>query len=319
MAVAGSPVSPPEGVTASTEGASSSAITLQPSTFPPLAQVIPPARRGRQWWKGRPKLYVFGSVIGFMVLVGLFAPWISPYEPTKTQPAQALQGPSLAHWMGTDQLGRDTLSRVIHGARVSLTVAVIAVSIALSGGVTLGLVAGYFGGWFDHLSSRFVDAMLAFPGILLAIAITSALGPSLQNAMIAVGIIGIPTYFRLTRGQVLQVREMEFVTAATVVGASRRRIIALHVLPNILNPLIVAASIASSSAILSLAGLSFIGVGTQPPQPDWGSMFQAATGYLNRYPWLAFGPGAAIFLTVFSFYMLGDALRDALDPRLRNR
>ncbi|HXI19425.1 MAG TPA: ABC transporter permease, partial [Chloroflexota bacterium] len=215
--------------------------------------------------------------------------------------------------------GRDTLSRVIHGARVSLTVAVIAVSIALSGGVTLGLVAGYFGGWFDHLSSRFVDAMLAFPGILLAIAITSALGPSLQNAMIAVGIIGIPTYFRLTRGQVLQVREMEFVTAATVVGASRRRIIALHVLPNILNPLIVAASIASSSAILSLAGLSFIGVGTQPPQPDWGSMFQAATGYLNRYPWLAFGPGAAIFLTVFSFYMLGDALRDALDPRLRNR
>jgi len=254
-----------------------------------------------------------------MVLVGLFAPWISPYEPTKTQPAQALQGPSLAHWMGTDQLGRDTLSRVIHGARVSLTVAVIAVSIALSGGVTLGLVAGYFGGWFDHLSSRFVDAMLAFPGILLAIAITSALGPSLQNAMIAVGIIGIPTYFRLTRGQVLQVREMEFVTAATVVGASRRRIIALHVLPNILNPLIVAASIASSSAILSLAGLSFIGVGTQPPQPDWGSMFQAATGYLNRYPWLAFGPGAAIFLTVFSFYMLGDALRDALDPRLRNR
>ena len=321
MAVADSPTALPDGGTAAAGagGAAIPATTLQPAALTPLGPAVPAPRRGREWWKGRPKLYVFGSVIAFMVLVGLLAPWISPYEPTKTQPAQALQGPSPAHWMGTDQLGRDTLSRVIHGARVSLTVAVIAVSIALSGGVSLGLVAGYFGGWFDHLSSRFVDAMLAFPGILLAIAITSALGPSLQNAMIAVGIIGIPTYFRLTRGQVLQVREMEFVTAATVVGASRRRIIALHVLPNIVNPLIVAASIASSSAILSLAGLSFIGVGTQPPQPDWGSMFQAATGYLNRYPWLAFGPGAAIFLTVFSFYMLGDALRDALDPRLRNR
>ena len=276
-------------------------------------------RLGRAWWKGRPKLYVFGALIAFMTLVGLLAPFISPYDPIQTMPADSLQPPSLAHWMGTDQLGRDTLSRVIHGARLSLAVAVIAVSIALAGGVSLGLLAGYFGGWFDHASSRFVDAMLAFPGILLAIAITSALGPSLQNAMIAVGIIGIPTYFRLTRGQVLQVREMEFVTAAKVVGASRKRIIAQHVLPNIVNPLIVAASIASSSAILSLASLSFIGIGTQPPAPDWGSMFNAATGYLTRYPWLAFGPGLAIFVTVFSFYMLGDALRDSLDPRLRTR
>ena len=276
-------------------------------------------RAGRAWWKGRPKLYVFGALIAFMALVGIFAPLIAPFDPIKTAPADALQPPSLSHWMGTDQLGRDTLSRVVHGARLSLAVAVIAVSIALVGGVSLGLMAGYFGGWLDHLSSRFIDAMLAFPGILLAIAITSALGPSLQNAMIAVGIIGIPTYFRLTRGQVLQVREQEFVTAATVLGASQLRVIAQHVLPNIVNPLIVAASIASSSAILSLASLSFIGIGTQPPQPDWGSMFNAATGYLTRYPWLAFGPGLAIFVTVFSFYMLGDALRDALDPRLRNR
>ena len=276
-------------------------------------------RLGRAWWKGRPKLYVFGGVIAFMTLVGLLAPFISPYDPIKTMPADALQPPSPLHWMGTDQLGRDTLSRVIHGARLSLAVAVIAVSIALAGGVSLGLLAGYFGGWFDHASSRFVDAMLAFPGILLAIAITAALGPSLQNAMIAVGIIGIPTYFRLTRGQVLQVREMEFITAATVMGASRRRIIVRHVLPNIINPLIVAASIASSSAILSLASLSFIGIGTQPPAPDWGSMFNAATGYLRNYPWLAFGPGVAMFVTVFSGYMLGDALRASLDPRLRNR
>ena len=276
-------------------------------------------RVGQAWWKNRPKLYVFGSIIAFMAIVGLLAPVITPYDPIKTAPADALQPPSLAHWMGTDQLGRDTMSRVVHGARISLAVAVIAVSIALIGGVSLGLIAGYFGGWFDHLSSRFVDAMLAFPGILLAIAITAALGPSLQNAMIAVGIIGIPTYFRLTRGQVLQVREMEFITAATVMGASRRRIIAQHVLPNIINPLIVAASIASSSAILSLASLSFIGIGTQPPQPDWGSMFFLAIGYLRNNPWLLAWPGIAIFVTVFSFYMLGDALRDALDPRLRNR
>jgi ABC-type dipeptide/oligopeptide/nickel transport system permease subunit len=276
-------------------------------------------RPARAWWKGRPRLYVFGAVIALMALVGLLAPFISPYDPIRTAPAEALQGSSLRHWMGTDQLGRDTMSRIIHGARVSLTVAVIAVSIALAGGVSLGLTAGYFGGWLDAISSRFIDAMLAFPGILLAIAITSALGPSLQNAMIAVGIIGIPTYFRLTRGQVLQVREMEFVTAAIVLGATRRRIIARHVLPNIVNPLIVAASIASSTAILSLASLSFIGIGTQPPQPDWGSMFFLAIGYLRNNPWLLAWPGIAIFTTVFSFYMLGDALRDALDPRLRNR
>lgn len=284
----------------------------------PAAAVLMP-RPPRPWWQGKYKLYFFGSVVALMALVALLAPIIAPYDPVQTRPVESLQEPSLAHPMGTDQLGRDTLSRVIWGARVSLTVAVIAVSIALTGGVTLGLIAGYFGGFIDHLLSRFIDAMLAFPGILLAIAITSALGPSLQNAMIAVGIIGIPTYFRITRGQVLQVREMDFVTAATVLGAPQWRIIGRHIFPNIVNPLIVAASIASSTAILSLAALSFLGIGTQPPQPDWGSMINQASGYLNRYPWLAFGPGVAIFLTVFSFYMLGDALRDALDPRLRSR
>jgi peptide/nickel transport system permease protein len=284
----------------------------------PVATVLVP-RPPRPWWYGKTRVHIFGGLVALMALVALLAPLLAPYDPIQTRPALALQEPSFAHPLGTDQLGRDTLSRVIWGARVSLTVAVIAVSIALSGGVTLGLVAGYFGGWADHLLSRFIDAMLAFPGILLAIAITSALGPSLQNAMIAVGIIGIPTYFRITRGQVLQTREMEFVTAARVLGATQWRIIFRHVFPNILNPLIVAASIASSTAILSLAALSFLGIGTQPPQPDWGSMINAATGYLNGYPWLAFGPGVAIFITVFSFYMLGDALRDALDPRLRNR
>jgi peptide/nickel transport system permease protein len=334
MAVAGSAPDQPAANAAARQiaHAGAGAAALGAAAARPAGSVVLPAtaalpasgeafepRRIRPWWHNRPKLYVFGALIALMALIGVFAPWIAPYDPVTTAPARSLQPPSPAHLLGTDQLGRDTLSRVIWGARVSLTVAVIAVSIALAGGVSLGLVAGYFGGWFDHLLSRFVDAMLAFPGILLAIAITSALGPSLQNAMIAVGIIGIPTYFRLTRGQVLQVREMEFVTAARVLGGTQQRIIARHVLPNIVNPLIVAASIASSTAILSLAALSFIGIGTQPPQPDWGSMINAATGYLNRYPWLAFGPGIAIFVTVFSFYMLGDAMRDALDPRLRNR
>jgi ABC-type dipeptide/oligopeptide/nickel transport system permease subunit len=265
------------------------------------------------------RLVVFGGVVALMGLVGLLSPAIAPYDPVQTRPAQALQGPSAAHVLGTDSLGRDTLSRVLHGARVSLAAAVVAVVIGCGAGVAAGLAAGFAGGLVDDVLSRFVDALLAFPGILLAIAITNALGPSLQNAMIAVGVISIPTYFRLARGQVLQTRELEFVTAAAVLGASPARIMARHILPNIVNPLIVAASISSATAILSLAALSFLGMGTQPPQPDWGSMFNAATGYLGSAPWLLFGPGLAIFLTVFSFSMLGDALRDALDPRLRGR
>jgi peptide/nickel transport system permease protein len=266
-----------------------------------------------------PRLIIFGVVILLMVLVAIFAPLLAPYDPYKTQPANVLQQPSFEHILGTDNLGRDQLSRVIYGTQVSLLVAVIAVTIALGGGVSMGLAAGYVGGALDQVLSRFVDAMLAFPGVLLAIAVTNALGPSLRNAMIAVGIIGIPLYFRLARGQVLQAREQEYVVAAAVLGASRLRILSRHIMPNIANPLIVAASISSSSAILALAALSFIGVGPQPPDPDWGSMINAASGVLNRSPWLSFGPGLAIFLTVFSFSMLGDALRDALDPRLRNR
>jgi peptide/nickel transport system permease protein len=266
-----------------------------------------------------PRIAIFGGVILILVVVGLFAPLLAPYDPYQTAPAHTLEQPSLAHPLGTDNLGRDQLSRVIYGTRISVTVAVIAVSIALGGGVSLGLAAGYVGGFTDGLFSRLVDAMLAFPGVLLAIAVTNALGPSLRNAMIAVGIIGIPLYFRLTRGQVLQAREQEYVTAAAVIGASRPRILAHHIMPNIANPLIVAASISSSTSILALAALGFIGIGPQPPDPDWGSMINAASGVLSRSPWLSFGPGLAIFVTVFSFSMLGDALRDALDPRLRNR
>jgi peptide/nickel transport system permease protein len=264
----------------------------------------------------RPRLVIFGGVVALMALAGLLAPIIAPYDPIQTQPARALELPSAAHLLGTDALGRDTLSRVIYGARLSLSAAVVATGIAMTGGVAFGLAAGYVGGLLDDVLGRIVDAMLAFPGVLLAIAITSALGPSLGNAMVAVGVIGVPSYFRLTRGQVLQARGQEFVTAARALGASRRRIVIRHVLPNIVNPLILAASISTSTAILSLATLSFIGIGAQPPQPDWGSMIFAAAGLLGRAPWLALGPGIAMFVTTFSFSMLGDAVRDALDPRL---
>jgi peptide/nickel transport system permease protein len=264
-----------------------------------------------------PRVAVFGSIILLLVLVGAFAPLIAPYDPLQTAPAHVLEQPSPAHLLGTDNVGRDQFSRVVYGTRISLGVAVIAVTIALSVGVLLGLAAGYLGGLSDGIFSRIIDAMLAFPGVLLAIAVTSALGPSLRNAMIAVGIIQIPLYFRLTRGQVLQAREHEYVTAAAVIGSSRLRILGRHIMPNIANPLIVAASISSSTSILALAALGFIGIGPQPPDPDWGSMINTASGALSQAPWLSFGPGLAIFLTVFSFSMLGDALRDALDPRLR--
>ena len=285
------------------------AVRAQPTR---LEHVIKVARREK-------RITIFGSIIGVMVLIAIMAPVIAPYDPYATAPASTLQQPSWAHLLGTDSLGRDQLSRVIWGTRISLVVAVIAVAIAFGGGVTLGLAAGYLGNWIDQVFSRFIDAMLAFPGILLAIAVTSALGPNLRNAMIAVGLIGIPLYFRLTRGQTLQAREQEYVTAALVLGSSRARILFRHILPNIANPMIVAASISASTAILALAALSFIGIGPQPPEPDWGSMINSAANLLERSPWLVFGPGLAIFLTVFSFSMLGDGLRDVLDPRLRNR
>jgi peptide/nickel transport system permease protein len=295
-------------------------VAEQRAVASPRGLVITQRRRRARWLElssRYPRLVVFGGLIVVLVLIGIFAPLLAPSDPLKTQPTQVLEQPSPAHILGTDNVGRDQLSRVIYGTRISLGVAVIAVTIALCFGVSMGLSAGYVGGFTDQLLSRVVDAMLAFPGVLLAIAVTSALGPSLRNAMIAVGIIQIPLYFRLTRGQVLQAREHEYVVAAAVIGATRLRILGRHIMPNIANPLIVAASISSSTSILALAALGFIGIGPQPPDPDWGSMINTASGALSQAPWLSFGPGLAIFLTVFSFSMLGDALRDALDPRLR--
>lgn len=265
-----------------------------------------------------PRVAIGGSLVALLCLMALFAPLISPYDPVAVVPARSLEPPSARHWFGTDDLGRDVLSRVIWGSRVSLSVGLISVSIGFVAGVSVGLVAGYAGGWFDLLAMRVIDALLAFPGLLLAIAITAALGPQIQNAMIAIGVVAIPGYTRLSRGQVLSVREQEYVTAARTIGAPPPRIVLRHIFPNIANPLVVQATLTTAFAILAEAALSFLGLGSQPPTPSWGFDINYSQRYLaNLMWWMSAGPGLAIFIAVFAFNFLGDALRDALDPRLR--
>jgi peptide/nickel transport system permease protein len=279
-----------------------------------------PRRRGPLFWLRRyPRLGIFGGMLLLLIAIAIAAPWISPGNPTKTAPRDRSLGPSWEHPLGTDPLGRDNLTRVFYGARVSLAVGLIAVLIGSAIGVSLGVIAGYAGGWVDMAISRLLDALLAFPGLVFLIAVSAALGPSLRNSMIAIGVLTVPAYARLARGQVLQAREFEYVTAARLVGATRGRLVVRHILPNIVSPLIVQATLASGAAILAEATLSFLGLGAQPPTPDWGSMIFVAASYLSQNPWFAIGPGVAIFVTVFSFNMFGDALRDALDPRLRGR
>lgn len=250
--------------------------------------------------------------------MAIFAPWLAPYDPTLVDPQIALEPPSGSHWIGTDDLGRDVLSRVIWGSRISLAVGVIAVGIGFVVGVGLGLAAGYVGGLFDLLAMRAIDALLAFPALILAISITAALGPQIENAMIAIGVVAIPLYTRLTRGQVLSVRERDYVTAARTVGARPLRIVLRHIFPNVTNALVVQATLSVAFAILAEASLSFLGLGAQPPTPTWGGDVNYSQRWLSNFMWwMSVGPGVAIFLAVFAFNFLGDALRDALDPRLR--
>ncbi len=262
---------------------------------------------------------LFGVVVVILVIVmALGAPLISPYDPIKVDVSHNLESPSGAHPLGTDDLGRDVLSRVIWGSRISLSVGLISVGIGFFVGVTLGLAAGYVGGLVDLLAMRAIDALLAFPALVLAISITAALGPQIQNAMIAIGIVAIPAYTRLTRGQVLSMREREFVVAARTIGATPLRVVVRHIFPNITNPLVVQATLGTAGAILAEAALSFLGLGPQPPYPSWGQDINYSQRYLaNLKWWMSAGPGIAIFLAVFGFNFLGDALRDALDPRLR--
>ena len=222
------------------------------------------------------------------------------------------------HVLGTDELGRDLLSRILWGSRVSLPVAFVAVAVGLFGGGLIGLVSGYAGGIADLLLMRLVDALLAFPGLILAIAVVAALGPGLRNAMIAIGIVAVPVYARLVRAVVLQLKQMEFIVATRSLGATPLRLVLRHLIPNLLNPIIVQVSLSAGFAILAEATLSFLGLGAQLPTPDWGQMINSGASFLNNDPWLAIVPGAAISITVYSFNLLGDSLRDALDPRLRS-
>jgi peptide/nickel transport system permease protein len=256
-------------------------------------------------------------VIALIVFVAILAPLITPYDPAQQSWSAVRKPPSAAHWLGTDEVGRDILARIIYGARASLSAGVISVLIAIAIGVPLGLIAGYWGGLTDGVISRFTDAMLACPFLILAIALAAFLGPSLGNAMIAIGISAMPIFVRLTRGQVLSAKAEDYVEAARAVGNPHWRIAFRHVLPNVLPQLLVQATLTIATAIIAEASLSFLGLGQQPPAPSWGSMLNAAQRFLTTAPWMAVWPGVAIFATVLSFNLLGDGLRDALDPRAR--
>jgi peptide/nickel transport system permease protein len=276
------------------------------------------ARPGVRTW--RRLLARKGGVIGLaiivlFVLVAVLAPLIAPYDPAQQSWTSIRKPSSLVHWFGTDESGRDLLSRVIFGGRASLLAGVVSVTIALGLGVPIGLLAGYGGRWIDAVLSRIADAMLAVPFLILAIALAAFLGPSLQNAMIAIGLTTAPIFVRLTRGQVMAVMVEDYVEAARAVGNPPMRIAFRHILPNILPALIVQSTLSIAAAIIAEASLSFLGLGQQPPAPSWGSMLNTAQRFLTLAPWLAVWPGLAIFLVVLSFNLLGDALRDALDPR----
>jgi peptide/nickel transport system permease protein len=258
-------------------------------------------------------------VLAIVVFSALFAGVIAPHDPLEQNYQALAQPPSIEHPLGTDNLGRDMSSRIIYGTRVSLQVGVIAVAMAVAFGTTFGLIAGYVGGIVDDVIMRFVDAVQAFPGLILALGLAAALGPSIQNVMIAIGFISSPAIARLTRAQTLWVRETEYVAAAKVTGASPWIIIRRHIWPNVTAPIIVQATLLVATAIVTEASLSFLGVGVQPPTPSWGSMLRTGSEYLETAPWIAFGPGVAIFATVLAFNFIGDGLRRASDPRLASR
>jgi peptide/nickel transport system permease protein len=264
--------------------------------------------------------FTSGLILTLLLIVtALAAPLLSQYDPFEQNTARRLEAPSREHLLGLDDLGRDVLARILYGARVSLRVGFSVVILASVVGVTLGATAAYFGGWADTLIMRITDILLAFPGILLAIALVAVLGPSLNNVILALAVIGWVGYARLVRGQVLKVRELEYVTAAKALGARSPRVILLHVLPNVINPVIVMATLGLAGAILAEAALSFLGLGVQPPTPSWGAMLTAGRRYLGLANHLAIFPGAAIMLAVMGLNFLGDGLIDALDPKYRKR
>lgn len=268
---------------------------------------------------GKNKMAMLGlAIIIFFVFIALTAPWLTDYQFDRVQMNDRLQAPSAEHWFGTDDFGRDIFTRIAYGSRISLWIGFVAVTGALLFGSILGLLAGYFGRWIDAVISRIFDIMLAFPSILLAIAIISILGPSLENALIAIAIVNIPVFGRLVRSKVLSVKEEEFVMAARAQGMRHTRIIFHHILPNSSAPIIVQATLGFGTAILEAAALGFLGLGATPPTPEWGKMLADCRQYIQTAPWTVLAPGLSIMLLVLGFNLIGDGLRDALDPKLKS-
>jgi peptide/nickel transport system permease protein len=279
------------------------------------AAPMSPGRRALRRLMRRKGAVVGAAVVLIVVALAALAPLVAPYDPIATDWGAVRKGPSAAHWFGTDENGRDVLSRVIWGSRASLLAGVISVSIALAIGVPIGLVAGYVGGWLDSLISRITDAMLACPFLILAIALAAFLGPSLGNVMIAIGITATPIFIRLTRGQVLTTKVEDYIEAARALGNPHHRVALRHIFPNIVPPLLVQATLAIAQAIIAEAALAFLGLGQQPPAPSWGVMLFISQRFFENAPWMAIWPGLAIFVTVLAFNLFGDGLRDALDPK----
>jgi peptide/nickel transport system permease protein len=280
----------------------------------PVAAKREQSRAWRKMKRNRSAL-VGLCIVAFFAILAIIAPLLPIPDPIATSWSAIRKAPSAAHWLGTDDLGRDILSRMIWGARASLMAGVFSVAIAVCIGVPFGLVAGYFGGWVDMVISRVTEALLAMPFLIMAIALAAFLGPSLTNAMIAIGLSAMPLFIRLTRGQVLAVKTEDYVEGARAVGLNHFEIMTRYILPNIVAPIIVQATLTIATAIIAEASLSFLGLGQQPPAPSWGSMLNVAKNFLSQAPWMAMWPGIAIFLVVIGFNLLGDGLRDALDPR----
>jgi len=277
-----------------------------------------PARGSSRAWKKlkRNRSALFGFVlVAFFVAIAVLAPILPIADPAATSWSAIRKPPSELYWLGSDEIGRDLLSRMIWGARASLLAGVVSVLLAVAVGVPFGLLSGYFGGWTDQIISRITDALLATPFLILAIALAAFLGPSLTNAMIAIGLSATPIFIRLTRGQVLSVKTEDYVEGARAIGLSDMAIMWRYILPNVFAPVLVQATLTVATAIIAEASLSFLGLGQQPPDPSWGSMLNVAKNFMTQAPWMAWWPGAAIFLVVLGFNLLGDGLRDALDPR----
>ncbi|MGY6633668.1 MAG: ABC transporter permease [Alkalilacustris sp.] len=283
----------------------------------PGGTALPGRAPSRAWRKLRANraALVGAVVVAVFVVLALTAPILPIADPSATNWGAIRQPPSSLHWLGTDEIGRDVFARMIWGARASLMAGVVSVGIAVAIGVPLGLLAGYFGGWTDSLISRVTDALLAMPFLILAIALAAFLGPSLTNAMIAIGLSAVPIFIRLTRGQVLSVKTEDYVEGARAIGLGHLAIMGAYILPNVIPPILVQATLTVATAIIAEASLSFLGLGQQPPAPSWGSMLNTARNFMSQAPWMAVWPGVAIFLVVMGFNLVGDGLRDALDPR----